>query len=184
MQPELWPSLQGQLARGILSGGRIAAIDLLESCEVTWTIPNRSFQMFRRVTALGIASVMVAAAFLLLLTGCDKHSSGLPPTSSKAHVSEATWLQYRNDLIETAALVAQYVQHWEKSGTWPKPGTYDTNVLIYKGTESGNPTFPNRRRDFYRTLFDGGRELDVILYDDGRIDVDVLWDREPVAPGR
>ena len=140
--------------------------------------------MLRPIIALGTASVTVAAAILLLLTGCDARSRSSPPAAGTANVAEETWLQYRADVVETAALVAQYVRHWEKSGTWPKPGTYNTNKLIYKGTEPAKGGLSGRRRDFYRTLFDGGRELDVILYDDGRIEVDLFWDREPVASGR
>lgn len=140
--------------------------------------------MVGRVIALENALAMVAVAVILALSGCDSHSSGSQSASAKANVSEQAWLQYRSDVIETATLITQYVRHWEKTGDWPKPGTYDTRVLVYKGTEPDNAAFSNRRRDFYRSQFDGGRELDIILYDDGRISVDVLWDRESIGPGR
>ena len=136
-----------------------------------------------RLLSCGAASALVTAA-AFVLTGCDPISNASPAAGARKHVSEEAWLQYRSDLVDVAALVAQYVRHWEAAGEWPKPGTYNTKTLIYKGTESGTPNFPNRRRDFYRALFDGGRELDVIMYDDGRISVEVFRDQEPEAPAR
>jgi hypothetical protein len=143
--------------------------------------------MLRRTPALGAALTaaltLLSAIPLLALSGCGARSGASPPTEADGHVTEETWLRYRGDLVETAALVAQYVRHRERNDKWPEPGTYNTKALIYKGTETGGPAFPNRRRDFYRTLFDGGRELDVILHDDGRMEIDVLWDREPERAG-
>ena len=129
-----------------------------------------------RLPCCGVASVLVAAA-VLVSSGCGGTSNGSPAV--RGSIPEDASLQYRSDIIEVAAMIAQYIRQWETTGGWPEPGTYNSDVLIYKGTESGTPQFPDRRRDFYRTLFDGGRELDVIMYDDGRISVDVLQDREP-----
>ena len=124
----------------------------------------------------------VVAAMLLLLTGCGANSGAAPPSAAGTSVSEAAGQQYGRDIEETAALVAEYVRAWEKSGSWPKPDSFRAMSLIYKGTEASSPTFPGRRRDFYRTTFDGGRELDIVMYGDGRIEVKVIWDREPSGP--
>lgn len=137
--------------------------------------------MVRPFVMLGAAFAVIAAAISLSAAGCRSSSN---PVAAAAQGPEETSSQYSSGISETAALVAQYVRQWEQNDAWPKPGTYNTNVLIYKGTESGDPMFPGRRRDFYRTRFDGGRELDVILYDDGRINVQVFRDLEPGSSAR
>jgi hypothetical protein len=84
---------------------------------------------------------------------------------------------YSQDLKATAALVAAYVKHWEAHRAWPEPGTGQNEHLIFKGSEPSSTQFPDRRRDYYRTLDGGGRQLDIILWKDGRIEIRAL------APG-
>ena len=126
----------------------------------------------------------VAAAIALSFLGCGTKSGAAPPATARTTVSEAAGNQYGRDVEETAALVAEYVRAWDKNGIWPKPDSFKTKSLIYKGTEATSPTFPGRRRDFYRTPFDGGRELDIVMFNDGRMEVKVIWDREPSGRAR
>jgi hypothetical protein len=81
---------------------------------------------------------------------------------------------YTHDLKATAALVASYVKHWDEHKAWPEPGTGRNDHLIFKSSEPTSKEFPDRRRDFYRTLDGGGRQLDVILWKDGRIEIRAL----------
>ena len=119
------------------------------------------------------ATPLAVLAVSSLSVGCGSASSG------HARISEKTSAQHRAVVVDTASLIARYVRVRETTGQWPAPGTWDTDVLVYKGTESG----PDRRRDFYRTTFAHGRELDLLLYDDGRIEVNVLEDIEPPRAG-
>ena len=84
---------------------------------------------------------------------------------------------YSQDLKATAALVAAYVKHWDEHKAWPAPGTGQNDHLIFKGSEPPSTHSSDRRRDFYRTLDGGGRQLDVILWNDGRIEI------KPLKPG-
>ena len=151
---------------------------MIRSFDLIYLLLRGGNPVVRPLVTLGAVFAVIAASISLSGAGCRGSSK---PVAAAAQGPEEISSQYSSDISETANLVAQYVRQWEQNDVWPKPGTYNTNVLIYKGTESGDPMFPGRRRDFYRTHFDGGRELDVILYDDGRIDVKVLRDLEPAA---
>ena len=105
----------------------------------------------------------------IIVSGCSKSP---PASATAAGVTPTTTVStYHHDLSDVAQLVAAYVRHWEHNGEWPTAGTFETPNLIYKDSEASFPGFPGRRRDFYRTLHEGGRELDVILWSDGRIEV-------------
>lgn len=103
------------------------------------------------------------------LSGCSDTSVG----SVGAPVTKVTTKAstYHEDISDSCRLVATYVRYWEREGEWPSPGMFQTKDLIYKDSEDSSAQFPDRRRDFHRTLHDGGKELDVILWNDGRIEV-------------
>jgi hypothetical protein len=79
-------------------------------------------------------------------------------------------------MSELANLVGTYVRHWDENGEWPAAGNYQSANLIFKSTEPSSMSFPDRRRDFYRTLHSGGLELDLILWADGRCEVKIFAD--------
>jgi hypothetical protein len=94
---------------------------------------------------------------------------------SRSVVPESAYSQqYRLDVEETARLVSFYSRHWHEKRSWPEPNAFTGTNFVYKGTETNSVTHPNSRRDFYRTDYDSGRELDVVLTDDGTVEVKVF----------
>lgn len=111
------------------------------------------------------------ALFALILVMLASLGSGCRPSAD----SETTQSkQYAVDVRETARLVSFYLSNWQQHGRWPTASNFVSTNFVFKGTETNSITHPNRRRDFYRTLYQGGRELDVILMPDGNIDVMVF----------
>jgi hypothetical protein len=115
--------------------------------------------------------VVVAMVIVGIAIGSRRQEAGSMNRETGAmrrEVAQPRADTYGNDVAEVATLVAAYVRVWERDGQWPST-PYQSENLIFKGTESSDKNFPGRRRDFYRVLHDGGRELDVILWDDGRM---------------
>lgn len=124
-------------------------------------------------------NLAIALGFTVALIGCNGEPQTPPslktPTSGEIAKSDT----YAVDMKELAALVGEYVRHWDTNKRWPAPGTYQSANLIYKGSEPTSGAFPDRRRDFYRTLHRGGLELDLCLWSDGRYEVAIIRDCEP-----
>lgn len=113
-------------------------------------------------------------AIAVLVLGCNSERSS--PVTGPTGTSPTKIDTYAKDMQDTASLVSSYVRYWERNKKWPEPGTYQSEYIIYKGSEPSSISFPDRRRDFYRTLHRVGLELDVKLWTDGRCEVAIISD--------
>ena len=91
----------------------------------------------------------------------------------QANCESAKSRLWRDFYVEThaiARLVADYVREFDKSGSWPKPGSAyeDDSEIRYLRTQRER----NRRVDVYG-LPSRERNVEVNLYDDGTIRVSV-----------
>jgi hypothetical protein len=112
-----------------------------------------------------------------LIPGCNSESS-IPTTGPTVVAGKSAKVvdTYAKDMEESAKLVSAYVRYWERNKKWPEPGTYQSDNIIFKGSEPSSTSFPDRRRDFYCTLHRDGKEFDLKLWTDGRCEVSIISD--------